>query len=61
MRQSDLVYTISEEYYIEIRIRKCHNMFRLRLMNKNKERLEEICCPQDKYNESMEELINLVK
>lgn len=61
MKQTDLIYTISEEYYIEIRIRKCPNMFRLRLMNKNKERLEEICCPQDKYNESMEELINLVK
>ena len=61
MKQTDLIYTINEEYHIEIRIRKCYNMFRLRLMNKNKERIEEICCPQDKYNESMEELINLVK
>lgn len=61
MKQTDLIYTISEEYYIEIRIRKCYNVFRFRLMNKNKERLEEICCPEDKYNESMERLINLVK
>lgn len=61
MKQTDLMYTISEKYYIEIRIRKCYNVFRLRLMNKNKERLEEICCPEDKYNESMERLINLVK
>ena len=60
MKQTDLVYTISEEYYIEIRIRKCYNMFRLRLMNKNKERLDEICCPQDMYVESMEKLKNKV-
>ena len=61
MKQTDIIYTISEEYHIEIRIRKCHNMFRLRLMNSNKERIDEICCPQDKYNESMETLINKVK
>lgn len=61
MKQTDLIYTINEEYHIEIRIRKCYNMFRLRLMNKNKERLEEICCPEKEYNKSMEELINLVK
>ena len=61
MKQNELIYTISEDYYIEIRIRKCYNMFRLRLKNKNNERIEEICCPQDKYNQSMEKLINLVK
>ena len=61
MKQTDIIYTISEEYYIEIRIRKCYNTFRLRLMNSNKERIDEICCPQDKYNESMEKLTNLVK
>lgn len=61
MRRTDIVYTISESYYIEIRVRKCYNTFRLRLMNSQKERLEEICCPQDKYNESMEYLIKLVE
>ena len=61
MKQTDIMYTINDNYHIEIRIRKCYNTFRLRLMNKNNERIEEICCPQDKYNESMEELINLVK
>lgn len=61
MKQTDIIYTISEEYHIEIRIRKCYNTFRLRLMNSNKERIDEICCPQDKYNESMEKLTNLVK
>lgn len=60
MKQNELIYTISEDYYIEIRIRKCYNMFRLRLKNKNNERIDEICCPQDKYNQSMEKLINLV-
>ena len=61
MKQTDIIYTISEEYYIEIRVRKCYNTFRLRLMNSNKERIDEICCPQDKYNESMDKLINQVK
>ena len=61
MKQTDIIYTISEEYYIEIRVRKCYNMFRLRLKNSNKERLEEIWCPQDKYVESMDMLIKLVK
>ena len=61
MKQTDIIYTISEEYHIEIRIRKCHNTFRLRLMNSNKERIDEICCPQDKYVESMDKLINQVK
>ena len=61
MKQTDLVYTINENYHIEIRIRKCYNVFRLRLMNKDKERIEEICCPENQYNESMETLINLVK
>jgi uncharacterized membrane protein len=61
MRQSDLVYTISDEYYIEIRIRKCRNTFRLRLFNKNKERIDEIICEQKDYNKSMEKLINKVK
>ena len=61
MKQTDIVYTISSEFYIEIRVRKCHNVFRLRLMNSNKERLEEICCTQDKYCEAMETLINLTK
>ena len=61
MKQTDIVYTISDEYYIEIRVRKCYNVFRLRLMNSNKERLEEICCPQSEYCEAMEKLINLTK
>ena len=61
MKQTDIIYTISEEFHIEIRVRKCYNTFRLRLMNSKKERLEEICCTQDKYVESMEALINLVK
>lgn len=61
MKQTDIIYTISEDFFIEIRVRKCYNVFRLRLMNKNNERIEEICCPQDEYNESMNKLINLVK
>lgn len=61
MRQSDLIYTISEDYYIEIRIRKCRNTFRLRLMNKNKERIDEIICEEKLYQESMNKLINSVK
>ena len=61
MKQTDIIYTISEEYHIVIRIRKCYNTFRLRLMNSNKERIDEICCPQDKYVESMDKLINQVK
>ena len=61
MKQTDIIYTISEEYHIEIRIRKCYNTFRLRLMNSNKERIDEICCPQDKYVESMDKLIKQVK
>ncbi len=61
MKQTDIIYTINDSYYIEIRVRKCHNVFRLRLMNSNKERLDEICCPQDKYNESLEKLIQSVK
>ncbi len=56
MKQTDIVYTINENYHIEIRVRKCYNTFRLRLMCNN-ERIKEICCPQDKYNESMQELI----
>ena len=60
MRQSDIIYTINEEYHIEIRIRKCYNMFRLRLI-RNNERIEEICCPQDEYKESMDKLIDIVK
>ncbi len=61
MKQTDIVYTISSSYYIEIRVRKCFNMFRLRLMNKDNERIAEICCPQDEYNKSMDKLINLAK
>jgi hypothetical protein len=61
MKQTDIVYTISEEYYVEIRVRKCYNTFRLRLMNSDKERLEEICCPQNKYLESLNKLIEMVK
>lgn len=61
MKQTDIIYTISEEYHIEIRVRKCYNTFRLRLMNSNKERIDEICCPQDEYVESMDKLINQVK
>lgn len=61
MKQNDIIYTISEEYHIEIRVRKCYNTFRLRLMNSNKERIDEICCTQDKYVESMDKLINQVK
>lgn len=61
MKQTDIVYTISEEYYVEIRVRKCYNTFRLRLMNNDKERLEEICCPQNKYLESLNKLIEMVK
>lgn len=59
MRQTDVIYTINEDYHIEIRVRKCHNVFRLRLMNKNNERLEEICCPQNMYIKSIESLIEL--
>ena len=61
MKQNELIYTISEDYYILIRIRKCYNTFMLKLMNKNNERIEEICCTQDKYNESIETLINISK
>lgn len=61
MKQTDIIYTINNEYHVEIRVRKCYNVFRLRLMNSNKERLDEICCPQDKYVESLEYLINKVK
>ena len=61
MKQNELIYTISEDYYIIIRIRKCYNTFMLKLMNKNNERIEEICCTQDKYNESIETLINISK
>ena len=61
MKQTDIIYTISEEYYVEIRVRKCYNTFRLRLMNSNKERLEEICCPQNEYVESLNKLIEMVK
>ena len=61
MKQTDIIYTISEEYYVEIRVRKCYNTFRLRLMNSDKERLEEICCPQNKYLESLNKLIEMVK
>ena len=60
MKQSDIIYTINEEYHIEIRERKCYNTFRLRLMNSNKERLNEICCPKDKYNYNMQKLISTV-
>lgn len=59
MKQTDVVYTINEDYHIEIRVRKCHNVFRLRLMNKNNERLEEICCTQNMYIKCMESLIEL--
>ena len=59
MKQTDLIYTINDQYYIEIRIRKCHNTFRLRLM-KNNERIEEICCPEYDYNKSMKKLISIV-
>lgn len=58
MKQTELIYTISESYYVIIRVRKCLNTFRLRLMKDN-ERIEEICCPQNQYNESMEILINI--
>jgi uncharacterized membrane protein len=61
MKQTDIVYTINEDYHIEIRVRKCYNTFRLRLMNKNNERLEEICCTQKMYIECMEALIELTK
>jgi hypothetical protein len=49
MKQTDIVYTINENYHIEIRVRKCYNTFRLRLMNSNKEFFAEICCPENKY------------
>ena len=29
MKQTDIIYTINDSYYIEIRVRKCYNMFRL--------------------------------
>ena len=51
MKQTDLIYTINNDYYIEVRVRNCRNTFRLRLMNKNKERIDEICCMQDEYVE----------
>ena len=60
MRQTDIIYTINGEYHIEIRIRKCSNAFRLRLINSNNERIAEICCPEKDYNKSMERLISLV-
>ena len=60
MKQTDVMYTINDKYYIEIRERKCYNTFRLRLMSFNKELFFEICCPRDKYNESMEKLISIV-
>jgi uncharacterized membrane protein len=60
MKKTDIIYTISENYYIEIRVRNCHNTFRLRLMNKDKKRIEEICCTKDKYSESINYLIDLV-
>lgn len=60
MKQTDLVYIINENYHIEIRVRKCYNTFRLRLMDSNKEFFAEICCPKDKYNESMQKLISIV-
>lgn len=60
MRQTDIIYTIDNEFHIEIRIRKCHNTFRLRLMNSNKVRLDEICCTQNEYNDAMDKLISQV-
>lgn len=60
MKQTDIIYTINSEYHIEIRVRKCYNVFRLRLM-RNNERISEICCPEDKYNDSMEQLIKSSK
>ena len=27
MKQTDVVYTINEDYYIEVRVRKCYNTF----------------------------------
>jgi hypothetical protein len=60
MRQTDIVYTINENYHIEIRVRKCYNVFRLRLMDSNKEMFAEICCSQDEYNDSMKKLISIV-
>ncbi len=57
MKQTDIVYTINNKYYIEIRERKCYNTFRLRLFNSNKERVDEICCPKQRYNHSMQRLI----
>ena len=59
MKQSDIIYTINEEYYIEIRERKCYNTFRLRLMNSNKERVDEICCPRTRYGLSMQRLMEI--
>jgi hypothetical protein len=58
MKQTDIKYTINSKYYIEIRERKCHNTFRLRLFNSNKERLNEICCTRDKYGYNMQRLID---
>ena len=54
MKQTDIIYTINNKYYIEIRERKCYNTFRLRLFNSNKERVGEICCPKERYGLSME-------
>ena len=58
MKQTDIMYTINDKYYIEIRERKCYNTFRLRLFNSNKERMDEICCPKERYGLSMQKLIN---
>ena len=58
MKQTDIIYTINDNYHIEIRERKCYNTFRLRLMNSNKERIDEICCPKERYGLSMQKLIN---
>ena len=60
MRQSDLIYTINEDYHIEIRVRKCYNTFRLRLLYRN-ERIDEICCPEKEYNRAMNKLINRIQ
>lgn len=58
MKQTDIIYTINNKYYIEIRERKCYNTFRMRLMNSNKQRVDEICCPANRYGYSLEQLIN---
>ena len=33
MKLTDIIFTINDNYHIEIRERKCYNTFRLRLMN----------------------------